>query len=206
VVASFTSQTLFVIATDLKQMQVEADVPEADIGRIEVGQPVHFTVDAYPDQDFAGKVSEVRLAASIQQNVVTYPVIIQAPNPDEKLLPTLTANVSVEVAHHENVLKVPNSALRFKYEPAGEASGNGVASAALRPAGHRHQVWVPDGKQLKAVFLSPGISDGTYTEVPASALNEGQEVVIGVLETGAPAETGTDNPFAVKMPHPKGAH
>ena len=206
VVASFTSQTLFVIATDLKQMQVEADVPEADIGRIRAGQPVRFTVDAYPDQDFEGTVSEVRLSAAIQQNVVTYPVIIKAPNPDEKLLPTLTANVSVEVAHHVKVLKVPNSALRFKYEPAGQASGNGVASAAPRSGDHRHQVWVPDGKQLKAVFLTPGISDGTYTEVPASTLQEGQEVVIGVLEAGAQPAAGTDNPFAMKMPHPKGAH
>ena len=205
VVASFTSQTLFVIATDLKQMQVEADVPEADIGKIKDGQPVRFTVDAYPDQDFEGKVSEVRLSAAIQQNVVTYPVIIKAPNPDEKLLPTLTANVSVEVAHHEHVLKVPNSALRFKYEPAGPASGNGTASAAPRPGDHRHQVWVPDGKQLKAVYLAPGISDGTNTEVPEGTLKEGQEVVIGILEGQAQPAQGTDNPFAVKMPHPKGA-
>jgi len=206
VVASFSSQTLFVIATDLKQMQVEADVPEADIGKIKVGQPVRFTVDAYPDQDFTGTVSEVRLSAVIQQNVVTYPVIIKAPNQDEKLLPTLTASVSVEVAHHEKVLKVPNSALRFKYEPAGEASGNGVANAASRPGDHRRQVWVPDGKKLKAVFLSPGISDGTNTEVPEGALKEGQEVVVGVLEAGTLPAAGTDNPFAVKMPHPKGAH
>jgi HlyD family secretion protein len=201
VVASFTSQTLFVIATDLKQMQVEADVPEADIGKIKVDQPVRFTVDAYPDQDFEGTVSEVRLSAVIQQNVVTYPVIIKAPNPDEKLLPTLTASVSIEVAHHEKVLKVPNSALRFKYEPAGLASGNGSASAAPRPGSHQHQVWVPDGKELKAVFLDPGISDGANTEVPEGSLKEGQEVVIGVLEASqAQAAAGTDNPFAVKMP------
>jgi len=206
VVASFASQTLFVIAADLRQMQVEADVPEADIGKIKVGQPVHFTVDAYPDQDFEGMVSEVRLAASIQQNVVTYPVIISAPNPDEKLLPTLTANVSIEVAHRQKVLKVPNAALRFKYEPAGEASGNGSASAASRPGSHQHQVWVPDGKELKAVLLNPGISDGAYTEVPEDALKEGQEVVIGIIEGQARAAAGTDNPFTVKLPSGRRPH
>lgn len=202
VVASFASQTLFVIATDLKQMQVEADVPEADIGKIRAGQPVRFTVDAYPDQDFEGAVSEVRLAASIQQNVVTYPVIISAPNPEEKLLPTLTANVSITVAHREKVLKVPNAALRFKYEPGEAASGAATprASGTTPTAPGQRQVWVPDGKNLKAVLVRPGITDGSYTEIIEGALKEGQEVVTGIMESGAKAPVAVNNPFMPKFP------
>jgi len=202
VVASFSSQTLFVIAADLKQMQVEADVPEADIGKIKVDQPVRFTVDAYPDEDFAGAVSEVRMAATITSNVVTYPVIISAPNPDEKLLPTLTASVSIEVARHEKVLRVPNAALRFKYEPGAAASGAGSqgASGTTPAAPVRHQVWVPDGKDLKAVPVRPGITDGSYTEVIEGALKEGQEVVTGIMESGEKAAVAVNNPFMPKFP------
>ena len=199
VVASFSSQTLFVIATDLRQMEVKASVPEADIGKIQSGQPVTFTVDAYPDLEFAGAVSEVRLAAETLQNVVTYPVIITAPNPDLKLLPTMTANLTVEAARREKVLKVPNAALRFKYEPP-EAEGEAEAAPAPPLPERERRVWVPDGKAPLPVVLKTGITDGYFTEVLNGDLKEGQEVVIGILEPGEKTAEGSNNPFAPKFP------
>lgn len=202
VVASLAAQSIFVIATDLRQMQVEAAVPEADIGKIKAGQPVSFTVDAFPDLTFQGAVQEVRLSASTVQNVVTYPVIISAPNPDEKLLPSMTASVSIEVARHLQVLRVPNSALRFKPEiPEGqktetaESETPGTGSNASR-----HKVFINTEKGLKPIPLTLGINDGSFNEIVSGALQEGQEVVTGVLTEAEAAKTETTNPFMPKMP------
>ncbi|HYR46119.1 MAG TPA: efflux RND transporter periplasmic adaptor subunit [Thermoanaerobaculia bacterium] len=123
VAASFQAPTLFTIAQDLTKMQVAADVSESDIGRIQVGEPVRFSVDAYPERQFRGKVSQIRLNATVNQNVVTYPVIVEVPNPDLMLRPTMTANVTVDVAVVRNVLRIPNAALRWKPE--------GVTTAAV---------------------------------------------------------------------------
>jgi HlyD family secretion protein len=120
VAASFQAPTLFQIAQDLTKMQVQADIDQSDIGRIQVGQGARFTVDAYPDQEYHGRIAEIRLNATVSQNVVTYPVIIQVANPEEKLHPKMTANVIIEVATVHNVLRVPNAALRFKPENAGD--------------------------------------------------------------------------------------
>ena len=128
VVASMSAQMLFRIATDLRQIQVEASVPEADVGRIKAGQTVSFTVDAH-DQEFTGRVDQVRLAAATVQNVVTYPVVILADNPDLKLFPGMTANITCEVARREGVLKIPNAALRFKPTLNETRSGEGGPSA-----------------------------------------------------------------------------
>jgi HlyD family secretion protein len=117
VAASFQAPTLFSIAQDLTKMQVQADVDQSDIGRVQVGEPARFTVDAYPDEEFRGRISQMRLNATVTQNVVTYPVIIEVPNPDEKLRPKMTANVTIDVAQVRDVLRIPNSALRFKPEP-----------------------------------------------------------------------------------------
>jgi HlyD family secretion protein len=114
VAASLAAPTLFVIANDLTKMQVQASIDEADIGKIHVGQSVKFTVDAYPDRQFQGKVEQVRLQPNVVQNVVNYTVIIEAPNPDLKLMPGMTATITVLVDHRENVLKLPNLALRFQ--------------------------------------------------------------------------------------------
>ena len=114
VAASFQAPTLFSIAQDLTKMQVQADVDQSDIGRVQVGQVARFTVDAYPDEEFRGRISQIRLNATVSQNVVTYPVIIEVPNPDGKLRPKMTANVTIEVAVVRNVLRIPNAALRFK--------------------------------------------------------------------------------------------
>jgi HlyD family secretion protein len=114
VAASFQAPTLFAIAQDLTKMQVQADVDQSDIGRVRVGQLSRFTVDAYPDEEFRGRIAQIRLNATVAQNVVTYPVIIEVPNPDEKLRPKMTANVTIDVAVVRDVLRIPNSALRFK--------------------------------------------------------------------------------------------
>jgi HlyD family secretion protein len=118
VAASFSAPTLFSIAQDMTKMQVQADVDQSDIGRIAVGQTARFTVDSYPDQEFRGRIAQIRLNATVSQNVVTYPVIIEVPNPDEKLRPKMTANVTIDVAMVRDVLRVPNAALRFKPDTA----------------------------------------------------------------------------------------
>lgn len=116
VAASFSAPTLFTIAKDLTKMQVQADVDQSDIGQIKVGEPARFTVDAYPEQEFRGQISQVRLNATVTQNVITYPVILEVPNPEGKLRPSMTANVTIEVATVRDVLRVPNAALRFRPE------------------------------------------------------------------------------------------
>jgi HlyD family secretion protein len=134
VAASFQAPTLFQIAQDLTKMQVQADVDQSDIGRIQVGQFSRFTVDSYPDEMFRGRISQIRLNATVSQNVVTYPVIIEVPNPDEKLRPKMTANVTISVARVQNVLRIPNAALRFRpegvKEPAPATTSSGRQSAA----------------------------------------------------------------------------
>jgi HlyD family secretion protein len=127
VAASFQAPTLFSIAQDLTKMQVQADVDQSDIGRVAVGQLARFTVDAYPDEEFRGRISQIRLNASVNQNVVSYPVIIEVPNPDEKLRPKMTANVTIDVAQVQNVLRIPNAALRFK-PPEDEKSGKSATT------------------------------------------------------------------------------
>lgn len=127
VAASFQAPTLFTIAQDLTKMQIQADVDQADIGRVQMGQPAHFTVDAYPDEQFEGKIAQIRLNATVNQNVVTYPVIIEVPNPDEKLRPNMTANVTIDVAEVSDVLRVPNAALRFR--PADEENNTSDSAA-----------------------------------------------------------------------------
>ena len=124
VAASFSAPTLFTIAQDLTKMQLKADIDQSDIGRIRVGEPVRFTVDAYTDQQFRGAISQVRLNATVNQNVITYPVIIEVANPNLKLRPSMTADVTIQVATASGVLRVPNAALRFRPETA-EGKGKG---------------------------------------------------------------------------------
>ncbi|HTD52610.1 MAG TPA: efflux RND transporter periplasmic adaptor subunit [Thermoanaerobaculia bacterium] len=152
VAASFQAPTLFTIAQDLTKMQVSADVSESDIGQIKVGEPVRFNVDAYPDRDFRGAVSQIRLNATVNQNVVTYPVIVEVSNTDLSLKPTMTANVAIDVATVRDVLRIPNAALRWKPEekiavstspeeraakmaPSPGAASGGPATGGQQPAG-----------------------------------------------------------------------
>lgn len=186
VAASLQTPVLFTIAQDLTQMQVEASVVEADISRFAVGQPVTFTVDAYQDRIFTGAVKQIRKAPQIVQNVVTYIAVISAKNPDELLLPGMTANLRVVVASRENVLTVPNAALRFRPQseggeltakaelPTSEAKANGEAGVAGR-------VFVLDeARTLRPVSLRLGVTDGRVTEVLAGKLSEGERVITGV--------------------------
>jgi len=171
VAASFQTPTLFTIAQDLTKMQIDTNVDEADIGKIKVGQDVEFRVDAYPDITFKGKVGQVRIAPITVQNVVTYDVVIRVDNPDLKLKPGMTANVSIIVTKKKDVLKIPNSALRFRPQQSGKRL------LSQKGAG----VWIIEKGKLKRVPVTTGISDGNYTEVVKGDLKEGEEVIIEAL-------------------------
>jgi HlyD family secretion protein len=186
VAASLQTPTLFTIAQDLTKMQVEASVVEADVSRFEIGQPVTFTVDAHPGRLFTGMVKQIRKAPQIVQNIVTYVVVIAAENPDEVLLPGMTANLQVVVAKREGVPKVPNTALRF--HPAGEvAAEHGRLAARAETAattadepGVPGRVFVLDPKGRPTLIqLRLGITDGRVTEVLSSDLKDGQPVITG---------------------------
>jgi HlyD family secretion protein len=178
-----------------------------------VGQPVRFTVDAYPDQTFRGTISQIRLNASVNQNVVTYPVIVEVPNPDLALRPTMTANVVIDVATARTVLRVPNAALRWRPEEKEGAVASSPEERAARsgsdrgPAGAMRQFGQTSGKRApkpgqriytigasgqgepKAVEIRPGISDGRFTQVASGDLKEGDTVVIGLATTKADASS-----------------
>ncbi|HQG33899.1 MAG TPA: efflux RND transporter periplasmic adaptor subunit [Syntrophales bacterium] len=174
VAASFQTPTLFSIAQDLTKMQVKTSVDEADIGRVRLGQPVEFTVDAYPELVFRGAVSEVRNSPTTVSNVVTYEVIVQVANPELKLKPGMTANVSIIIDGKKGVLRVPSAALRFRMIEAG---------GKKEPAGARApQLWLLVGDKPRKVSVATGISDGTYTEITGGGLLAGQEVIVESLE------------------------
>jgi len=218
VVASLNAPSLFLLAKDLRRIQIWAQVNEADIGRIRPGLPVKFTVDAYPKEDFHGTVGQVRLNAKMDQNVVTYTVVVVTENKDLRLLPYLTANLQFEVEKHSDVLKVPNTALRWRPRPtlvapdAREATAKaggrgrergkpGGPPAGERSAGPRSsdrgRIWLADGNFVRPLEVQIGVSDGTSTEVAGPQLKEGMEIVIG--EVRAEQAADTNNPFAPKL-------
>jgi HlyD family secretion protein len=202
VAASLQAPTLFTIAQDLRNMQVDTNVDEADVGRVKVGQATTFTVDSFPGRTFVGEVVQIRKAPLVVQNVVTYDVVVTAKNPEQRLLPGMTANVRIIIDQKEGVLQVPNAALRFRpagveaperERPAGRPSGpgGGAGRGGGAPAG-RVFVLGPDGKPT-ALSLQLGIGDGTYTEVVRGELAEGQQVIVGVAVPGdrSQPQTGT---------------
>jgi HlyD family secretion protein len=216
VVSSLNAPSLFLLAKDLKRLQVWASVNEADIGNVHSDQEVSFTVDAYPGQVFRGIVApdQPRLNASMTQNVVTYTVVVNTDNPDGKLLPYLTTNLQFEVSKHSNVLLVPNSALRWKPSPpqvVPEARGEYISRQRRNktPPGEkpppnienephdRGYLWVEDGGFVRPVKVQIGLSDGLQTEIIGGDIREGTAVVIG--ESRASEGTGTTNPFTPKM-------
>lgn len=180
VAASFQTPTLFTIAQDLTKMQIDTNVDEADIGKIKEGQNVEFTVDAYPDIIFKGKVSQVRNAPITVQNVVTYDVVIKVDNPDLKLKPGMTANVSIIIERKDNVLRIPNSALRFKLQDSNEISKKDIKGPG---------VWILTNGKPEYIKLVTGISDGTYTEVIKGSIKEGQEVITGSMQKQTKSRT-----------------
>ena len=182
VAASYSTPTLFTIAQDLTDMRVIADVDEADIGEVEVGQRVSFTVDAYPGETFEGKVTQVRLEATTESNVVTYEVVISASNKDLKLKPGLTANVTIFTLERNNIVSVPTKALRFT--PTKEMLNPGEKIEDCQGA---HKVWVREGKTLKAYAVKTGITNGTRTQI-ISGIKEGAVVIVEMKAASVDAE------------------
>lgn len=173
VAASFQTPTLFIIAKDLTKMQVNTNVDEADIGAVKLGQEAYFTVDAFPESIFKGVVSQIRNAPIIVQNVVTYDVIIEVSNKNMELKPGMTANVSIVTKRKDNVIKIPNIALRFK--PQEQEYANYKSVKMEKGA----KVWLlTKDQQIKPASVKTGISDGSFTEIKEGEIKEGDEVVI----------------------------
>ncbi len=216
VAAQFQTPVLFVVAPEMeKRMYVYAQVDEADIGLIRAAkdrkEPVSFTVDAYPDDLFNGEIYQIRLNPQTVQNVVTYTVVVEAPNPDLKLIPGMTANLSFQIEKHDNVLRVPNAALRFyprieqvheEFRPLLEGTGFDQESQAEEEANanrrsaeqkveasrtrNRRHVWVIDGELLKAIEVNVGISDNENTELVSGDLKEDMKLVTGIRPPDVP--------------------
>jgi HlyD family secretion protein len=184
VAASFQTPTLFTIAQDLTKMEIDTSVDEADISRVMDGQPVTFTVDAYPEIRFTGKVTQIRNAPVITQNVVTYVVIVSVDNRDMKLKPGMTANVTVETARKDNVLKIPSAALRFK-PAAGEKTDKGkqgkpagqVTLKAKKDPAEKVYIMGKDNKPVP-VRVRTGLSNDGQVELVEGNLKEGDEVIV----------------------------
>ena len=174
VAASFSTPTLFTIAKDLTNMQVVADVDEADIGNVKVGERVTFTVDAYPDNTFSGTVKQVRQEATTTNNVVTYSVVITAPNADLKLKPGLTATVTIYTQENKGVLSVPSKALRFtpEKETVGGMKIKDIANA-------KNKVWTIEGNTVVAHRVNIGMTDGSHTQI-LSGIRRGAKVITGI--------------------------
>jgi len=219
VVSSLNAPSLFLMAKDLKRMQVWVSVNEADIGNIQPGQAVTFTVDAYPGEVFLGEVGKVRLNANMTQNVVTYTVEVITDNSSGKLLPYLTANIQFELSNSKGVLLVPNAALRWSPRPEQVAAEYREAAAESKSGNGNHEnghksssnhnieaasgnggqgvVWVQQGNYVRPIKVRVGPSDGTMTEVEGKDLQEGLQVVFGEQQQAAGAKT--TNPFTPQM-------
>ena len=213
VAASLQAPTLFTIAADLRLMQIDSNVDEADVGQVAVGHPVNFTVDAYPDLTFQGRVAQVRNAPIMVQNVVTYDTVISVDNSELKLKPGMTANVTILVDTHQSALRVPNKALRFKLpEENGKKrkseqrwtwsdlrGGDGKKKSAVqKPPGQ--QVYVLRDDKPVAVAIRTGLNDGQFTEI-LEGLKEGENVITSmVAPKSAGSNQGLTNPFAPPKP------
>ena len=197
VAASFNTPELFVIAQDLTNMRVIADIDEADIGGVKEGQRVSFTVDAFPDDHFEGQVTQVRQQATTESNVVTYEVVISAPNKDLKLKPGLTANVTIYTLEKNDVLAAPAKALRFQPNEAFLQKGETIDDCE-----GDHKVWTKEGTVFKAHKVEIGTTNGIMTEI-VSGIKEGTEVLTDFNISGGAAEDEQQqggNPF---MPRPR---
>lgn len=172
VAASFSTPTLFTIAQDLTDMRVIANVDEADIGGVREGQRVSFMVDAYPGETFNGEVTQVRQEGTVESNVVTYEVVISAPNNELKLKPGLTANVTIFTLEKQNVLYIPTKAMRFMPSPETIAPEEQIIDCDTPK-----KVWVKEGNNLKAIAIETGITNGTLTEV-TNGIAEGTEIIV----------------------------
>lgn len=215
VVSSLNAPSLFLLAKDLRRVEVWVSVNEADIGRIHPGMPVTFTVDAFPNQVFRGQVGKVRLNATMSQNVVTYTVEVITDNPDGRLLPYLTANVQFVTASREHVLAVANEALRWepradqvapefrsRSKTAGRATAEPAgAESGVSAPGSEGTVWVEEGSYVKPVAVRAGLTDGIQTEVEGAGLSEGAVVVGGeaLPSTSPGGATAGASPFTPQL-------
>ena len=200
VAASFSTPELFKIAKDLTNMQVVANVDEADIGNVRAGERVSFTVDAYPDDKFQGMVTQVRQEATTTNNVVTYEVVINAPNGDLKLKPGLTANVTIYTSEKTGVLCVPTKALRFT--PTPETVGK---DWKIADCGGKNKLWTIEGNTLKAHAVKTGMTDGSQTEI-VSGITKGttivSEIKVSSCDEEAAQQGNTErSPFAPGPPN-----
>ncbi|PLX91693.1 MAG: efflux RND transporter periplasmic adaptor subunit [Desulfuromonas sp.] len=188
VAASLNTPTLFILARDLKQMQIEVNVDESDIGLIRKGQPVRFTVQAWPEEKFNGEVTQIRLQPTTISNVVNYTVLVKAENDDGKLLPGMTATVDFVVARLDEALLVPNAALRFSLDDGSGGSND-----------RRHLYTFDTFGAPAAVEVEPGESDGLVTAVNGEKLHEGMQVIVG-LENASASSSGSKNLFSFMRP------
>lgn len=204
VASQMTTPTLFVIAKDLTDMRVIADIDEADIGGVKQGQRVSFTVDAYPDDTFEGSVTQVRQEATTESNVVTYEVVISARNDSLKLKPGLTANVTIYTSEKQGVVTVPSKALRFTPNEKLLSKGQQIIDCDSKS-----KVWTKEGNNLKAIAVTTGITNGTLTEI-TSGLSAGTTVITDISTTAQTNEESSDssssstsNPFMPGPPNSK---
>ena len=202
VAASFETPTMFTIANDLRKMQVIADVDEADIGQVLEGQRVTFTVDAFPDDTFEGNVTQVRLNPTTESNVVTYEVVIDAPNPELKLKPGLTANITVYTMEKNDILLAPLKAFRFTPKTAPE---NPQTTQAPQAGKGEKVVWLQTAEGIVPKVIKVGVSDGIYTEVK-EGIQEGSRLIVGVQRNKKIVPQGGNeesNPFMPPRPGQK---
>ncbi len=221
--ASFSAPEIFKIAGDLTKMRILAAVDESDIGSIAPGQTAHFTVQAYPDETFTGRVDQVRLQSTIQENVVNYTVVVAVDNPDQRLLPGMTATIDILVDTAENVLTVPNAALRFKADEAllaamrarrqaaGGGPGGGRPGGAERPRDVTLLWYLDEQGEPAAIPVKTGMSNGSSTEVTPlgeRTLAPGTRVIVGKATGGTTSTTtsttSTANPLQPQQPQRRG--
>lgn len=197
VAASFNTPTLFTIANDLTRMEVQANVDEADIGQIKLDQRVEFTVDAFPGETFSGTVTEIRLQPVITSNVVTYTVVINAPNPEKKLMPGMTASVTIFMSEADNILIIPVKATKFNPDENVQLTDS---TPPHKPIKGPH-VWVYDGNRMEPRTIETGVSDGSFVEIRAG-LTEGEDVVLAVkvAEISDKQAKTASSPFIPKRP------
>lgn len=217
VAASFNTPTLFTIANDLSRMEVTASVDEADIGQVKVGQKVLFNVDAYNEETYEGKVKQIRLQPTIVQNVVTYTVVVDASNPDRKLMPGMTANITIIMNEKKDVLKVPFSALSFfppqeyrkqfaehlpdslkkKYAGTEDEKPERKKDRGSK-RGEKKRIWIKQGDLVYPVSVVTGLSDGTMVEVTGN-VKEGEDVLLRIVQKPKEGQGGQQSPFMPQM-------
>ncbi|MBS1371647.1 MAG: HlyD family efflux transporter periplasmic adaptor subunit [Lentisphaeria bacterium] len=207
VVSSMSASSIFLIAKDLTRMQVWVSVNEADIGQIKPGMPVAFTVDAFPNESFVGKVHRIRLNATMSQNVVTYVVEVSTDNSSGRLLPYLTANVKFILAERKGVLAVSNAALRYIPDDAlvaPEFREMAAEAAAVKRSSADRFIWVLENGRIRPMKVTTGLNDGVSTEIVSGDLKEGMQVVTGATQVAvteaADAQANAGSPFLPKPP------